>query len=213
MHKKTTLDNGLRIVSARMPRVNSVSIGVIVGAGSRYEEPGQAGISHFIEHLCFKGAKKRPTSKDISEAIEGVGGVINGGTDKELTVYWCKVAQPHFPIAVDVLADMLAHSRFEAGEIEKERQVITEEINMSFDSPQSRVDMLLDEVMWPGQPLGWDVAGTRETVARIEKGDCTLEEMIALHEKGKRYASVCTELLNAYEKRISEVQIRREERA
>ncbi len=171
MHKKTTLDNGLRIVSARMPRVNSVSIGVIVGAGSRYEEPGQAGISHFIEHLCFKGAKKRPTSKDISEAIEGVGGVINGGTDKELTVYWCKVAQPHFPIAVDVLADMLAHSRFEAGEIEKERQVITEEINMSFDSPQSRVDMLLDEVMWPGQPLGWDVAGTRETVARMTRKD------------------------------------------
>lgn len=171
MHKKTTLDNGLRIVTASMPHVHSVSMGVIVGAGSRYERPGQAGISHFIEHLCFKGAKKRPTSKDISEAIEGVGGVLNGGTDKELTIYWCKVAQPHFLIAIDVLADMLAHSRFEPEEIEKERQVITEEINMSFDSPQYRVDLLLDEVMWPHQPLGRDVAGSKETVARMTRKD------------------------------------------
>lgn len=171
MHKKTTLDNGLRIVTASMPHVHSVSIGVIIGAGSRYENPGQAGISHFIEHLCFKGAKKRPTSKDISEAIEGVGGVLNGGTDKELTIYWCKVAQPHFPIAIDVLADMLSHSRFEPEEIEKERQVITEEINMSFDSPQYRVDLLLDEVMWPDQPLGRDVAGSKETVAKMTRKD------------------------------------------
>lgn len=171
MHKKTTLDNGLRIVTASIPHVHSVSIGVIVGAGSRYERQGQSGISHFIEHLCFKGAEKRRTSKDISEAIEGVGGVLNGGTDKELTIYWCKVAQPHFPIAIDVLADMLSHSRFEPEEIEKERQVITEEINMSFDSPQYRVDLLLDEVMWPRQPLGRDVAGTKESVARITRRD------------------------------------------
>ncbi len=171
MHKKTTLDNGLRIVTASIPHVHSVSIGIIVGAGSRYERRGQAGISHFIEHLCFKGAEKRRTSKDISEAIEGVGGVLNGGTDKELTIYWCKVAQPHFRIAIDVLADMLSHSRFEPEEIEKERHVITEEINMSFDSPQYRVDLLLDEVMWPGQPLGRDVAGTKETVARITRKD------------------------------------------
>jgi len=119
LHKKTTLENGLRIVSASIPHVHSVSIGVIVGAGSRYESPEQAGISHFIEHLCFKGTKKRPTSKEISEAIEGVGGVLNGGTDKELTIYWCKVAKPHFPIAIDVLADMLSHPRFEPEEIEK----------------------------------------------------------------------------------------------
>ena len=171
MHKKTTLDNGLRIVSASIPHVHSVSIGVIIGAGSRYEKPEQAGISHFIEHLCFKGTKKRPTSKEISEAIEGIGGVLNGGTDKELTIYWCKVAQPHFPIAIDVLADMLSHSRFEPEEIEKERQVIIEEINMSFDSPQYRVDLLLDEVMWPDQPLGRDVAGSKATVAKMTRKD------------------------------------------
>ena len=171
MHKKTTLDNGLRIVTASIPHVHSVSIGVIVGAGSRYENPQQAGISHFIEHLCFKGTRKRPTSKEISEAIEGVGGVLNGGTDKELTIYWCKVAKPHFPIAIDVLADMLSHSRFEPEEIEKERQVIIEEINMSFDSPQYRVDLLLDEVMWPDQPLGRDVAGSKATVNKMTRKD------------------------------------------
>ena len=171
MHKKTTLDNGLRIVTASIPHVHSVSIGVIVGAGSRYENPQQAGISHFIEHLCFKGTRKRPTSKEISEAIEGVGGVLNGGTDKELTIYWCKVAKPHFPIAIDVLADMLSHSRFEPEEVEKERQVIIEEINMSFDSPQYRVDLLLDEVMWPDQPLGRDVAGSKATVNKMTRKD------------------------------------------
>ncbi|MDM7999968.1 MAG: pitrilysin family protein [Dehalococcoidia bacterium] len=171
MHRKTTLDNGLRIVSATIPHVHSVSVAVIVGAGSRYERPEQAGISHFIEHLCFKGTKRRPTSKEISEAIEGVGGMLNGGTDKELTIYWCKVAQPHFAIAVDILADMLSHSTFNPEEIEKERQVIIEEINASFDSPQYRVDLLLDEVMWPDQPLGRDVAGTKATVARMARKD------------------------------------------
>ncbi len=171
LHQKTTLDNGLRIVTASMPHVYSVSIGVIVGAGSRYERPRQSGISHFIEHLCFKGSRKRATAKDISEAIEGVGGVLNGGTGKELTIYWCKVARPHFRMATDVLADMLLSPRFEPEEIEKERQVITEEINMSFDSPQCRVGLLLDEVMWPDQPLGRDVAGTKETVARITRKD------------------------------------------
>ncbi len=171
MYKKTTLDNGLRIVSESIPHARSVTIGVIIGAGSRYEIPEQAGISHFIEHLCFKGTQQRPTSKEISEAIEGVGGVLNGGTDKELTIYWCKVAKPHFSIAIDVIADMLSNSRFEPEEIEKERQVIIEEINMSFDSPQYRVDLLIDEVMWPDQPLGRDVAGSKATVTAMTKKD------------------------------------------
>jgi len=171
LYKKTTLDNGLRIVSESIPHARSVTIGVIIGAGSRYEIPEQAGISHFIEHLCFKGTQQRPTSKEISEAIEGVGGVLNGGTDKELTIYWCKVAKPHFSIAIDVIADMLSNSRFEPEEIEKERQVIIEEINMSFDSPQYRVDLLIDEVMWPDQPLGRDVAGSKATVTAMTKKD------------------------------------------
>ncbi len=171
MYQKSVLDNKLRVVTSSMPHTRSVSVGVFIGAGSRYEKAEQAGISHFIEHLCFKGTERRRTAKEISESIEGVGGLLNGGTDKELTIYWCKVARPHFSLAVDILADMLSHSRFDPEEIEKERQVIIEEINMCLDSPQQRVDLLIDEVMWPDQPLGRDVAGTKTTVGKLMRED------------------------------------------
>jgi len=169
LYHKTTLDNGLRIVAANMPHTHSVCISIFVGAGSRYEADSQAGASHFIEHLSFRGTSKRTTAKEISEAIEGVGGIINGGTDKELTVYWCKVAQPHFPLAVEVLVDMLLCSRFEPQDIEKERQVILDEISMCHDSPSQRVDMLIDELMWPNHPLGRDVAGDKKSVNTITR--------------------------------------------
>jgi predicted Zn-dependent peptidase len=168
-YRKTTLDNGLRLVTASMPHTRSVSIGFFIGAGSRYETDEQAGISHFIEHLCFKGTSKHPTATEICTAVEGVGGVLNGGTDKELTVYWCKVAQPHFAIALEVLVDMLLNSKFDPADIEKERQVIIEEINMCLDSPSQRVAMLIDELLWPGHPLGRDIAGSRESVAAITR--------------------------------------------
>ena len=152
-----------------MPHTHSVSICIFIGVGSRYETELKAGISHFIEHLCFKGTEKRSTSREISEAIEGVGGIINGGTDKELTLYWCKVAQPHFPTALDVLADMLLHSRFDPKDIESERKIIIEEINMVRDSPAQLVDMLIDELLWPGHPLGRDIAGSKQSVAAITR--------------------------------------------
>ena len=152
-----------------MPHTRSVCIGVFIGAGSRDEQPKQAGVSHFVEHLCFKGTERRPTSKEISETIEGVGGVLNGGTDKELTIYWAKVARHHFLLALDLLMDMIRHSRFDPLGIENERKVIIEELNMSLDSPQSRVDTLIDELMWPDQPLGRDVAGSKETVKDIDR--------------------------------------------
>jgi predicted Zn-dependent peptidase len=169
LYQKITLDNGLRVITADMPHTCSVCVSLFVGAGSRYEAEAQAGVSHFIEHLLFKGTEKRPSARDLAEAIEGVGGILNGGTDKELTVYWCKVAQPHFRLALDVLADMLLHSRFEPVEIEKERQVIIEEINMSRDFPSQRVNMLIDELLWPDHPLGRDVAGSRGTVTAISR--------------------------------------------
>src|SRR3989304_3688088 len=109
-----------------MPHCPSVSAGLFLGVGSRYESAAAAGVSHFIEHLLFKGTIRRPTSREISETIEGVGGILNGGTDKELTVYWCKVAKLHFPIALDLLVDMMLNSRFEPEEIEKERQVVVD---------------------------------------------------------------------------------------
>ena len=169
MYQKTTLDNGLRVLTAAMPHTPSVSICIFVGVGSRYETDAEAGISHFIEHLCFKGTQKRPTAKEISEAIEGVGGILNAGTDKELTVYWCKVAQAHFPLALEVLVDILLHSKFDPVELEKERQVIIEEIHMYKDAPQQQVNMLIDELLWPEHPLGRDIAGSKESVSAITR--------------------------------------------
>jgi len=169
LYQKTTLDNGLRVITAAMPHTQSVCISIFIGVGSRYETESEAGTSHFIEHLLFKGTQKRPTAREVSGAIEGVGGILNGGTDKELTVYWCKAAQSHFSLALDVLTDMLLHSKFDPVDIERERQVIIEEINMGKDSPSQWVNVLIDDLLWPDHPLGRDVAGSKESVAAITR--------------------------------------------
>jgi len=169
MYNKVVLDNGLRVITSTMPHSRSVCLVILVGVGSCYETKEEAGISHFAEHLLFKGTGRRPTAKEISEDIEGVGGIINGGTDKEITVYWCKVASPHFSIALDVLSDLLLNSRFDNKDIEQERHVIMEEINMNLDIPQQRVNMLIDELLWPEQPLGREVVGYKETVSSITR--------------------------------------------
>jgi len=168
-YEKTTLENGLRVITCNMPHTRSVSLLLFVMSGSCYERDDEAGISHFIEHMCFKGTSKRSSSREISEAIEGVGGILNGGTDRELTSYWCKLASQHLDTAVDVITDLIRRPLFREEDIEKERQVIIEEINMSLDSPQQRVGMILDAMMWPDKPLGRDVAGTRETVTAITR--------------------------------------------
>ncbi|MCL0091525.1 insulinase family protein [Dehalococcoidales bacterium] len=189
MYQKTTLDNGLRVITATMPHTHSVSICIFIGVGSRDETEAQAGISHFIEHLCFKGTQRRPTAREISETIESVGGILNGGTDKELTVYWCKVAQSHFSLALEVLVDMLLCSRFDPQDIERERQVIIEEINMSKDSPSHRVDMLIDELLWPNHPLGRDIAGNKESVTAITR-DMMLDYQSSQYLPGNTVVSV-----------------------
>ena len=169
MYNKTVFDNGLRVVTSNMPHSHSVCVAVLVGTGSCYETKKQAGVSHFAEHLFFKGTERRPTSTEITQDIEGVGGIINGGTDKEITVYWCKVASPHFSIALDVLSDLLLNSRFDSKDIEKERQVIMEEISMNLDLPQHRVNMLIDQLLWPEQPLGREVIGYKQTVSSLTR--------------------------------------------
>ncbi len=189
MYQKTTLSNGLRLLTAPMPHTRSVSICIFIGVGSRYESEPQAGASHFIEHLCFRGTSRRASSREISEAIEGVGGIINAGTDKELTVYWCKVAQAHFPLALDVLADILLHSRFEPADIESERQIIIEEINMGRDSPSQLVNMLIDELLWPSHPLGRDIAGSKQSVAGITR-EMILDYMAGQYLPGKAVVSI-----------------------
>ena len=171
MYQKKLLDNGLRVITCNMPHTRSVTVAIFIGAGSRYESQEKAGVFHFIEHLCFKGASRRTTAREISEAIDGVGGIINGGTDKELTVFWCKVTVFHLALALDVLSDIILYSKFDPLDVETERQVIVEEINMSQDSPQYRVDLLSDELIWPGCPLGIDTAGTKETVGALTRSD------------------------------------------
>ena len=169
MYEMTVLDNGLRVLSRRMPHTMSASICVYVGSGSRYEDESQAGISHYVEHMLFKGTTRRPTSIDISGAIEGIGGMINGSTDRELCSYWCKVALPHFLEGRDVRMDMVFHPLFDAAEVENERTVIQEELGMSNDHPSYRVDMLIDDMMWPNQPLGRDVGGSKESVQNLTR--------------------------------------------
>jgi len=189
LYQKTILDNGLRVVTATMPHTRSASICIFIGVGSRYETEQEAGVSHFIEHLLFRGTHKRPTAREISEAIEGVGGILNGGTDREATIYWCKVAQHHFPLALDVLADMLLHPRFEPQDIEKERQIIIEEINMGYDSPAQRVNLLIDELLWPSHPLGRDIAGSKQSVSAITR-NTILDYMSLQYLPGKTVVSV-----------------------
>jgi predicted Zn-dependent peptidase len=171
LYQKTVLKNGLRVVTETMPQTHSASICIFLGVGSRYETDARAGISHFIEHVLFRGTEKRPTSQIISEAIEGVGGVLNGATDRETTVYWCKVARPHFDMALDVLTDMLLHSKLVPDDVEKERTVIIEEINMSYDAPSSKVGLIIEKLLWPTTPLGRDIAGTKKSVSSISRDD------------------------------------------
>jgi predicted Zn-dependent peptidase len=169
MYELTTLDNGLRILTVTMPHVQSVSLGFFMNVGSRYEDEALSGASHFIEHMLFKGTARRPTARDIADAIEGRGGMFNASTGLETTLYWAKVAAAHLPETLDVVSDMLLGATFDAAEMEKERTVIAEEINYALDMPDSLVQILVNQLQWPNHPLGRDVAGTRESVERLSR--------------------------------------------
>ena len=169
MYQRSVLDNQLRVLTSTMPHTRSVSMVICVGAGSRYESEELSGISHFLEHLPFKGTKQWPSAREVSEAIEGVGGVMNASTDREMTAFWCKVAQPHFQSAFAVMLDMIIHPILDPDELEKEREVIQEELRMTYDHPTYRVDLLIDESLWPDQAMGRDVGGKPESVSAISR--------------------------------------------
>lgn len=168
-YKKTTLKNGVRLLTTEIPWVRSASVAFFFAVGSRYEQDHVAGVSHFIEHMLFKGSQQYPTARLISEAVEGVGGSINGSTGKELTGYMVRVPADCLPVVFDVLADMIRHPLFDPIEIEKERGVIIEELSATQDDPQEWVHLLADEVMWPDLPLGRDDAGTIASVSRLQR--------------------------------------------
>jgi len=170
-HSLEVLRGGAKLITASMPERLSTSLVFMFGAGSRFEDERLAGVSHFIEHLYFKGTKRRPSSKEIAEAIEGVGGTINAATEKELTAYWTRVPPERFELALDVLFDIVSNSKLEAADVERERAVILEELKMYQDQPQDYVVNLFEEAMWPGHPLGRDIAGTQKSVAGLTRED------------------------------------------
>jgi predicted Zn-dependent peptidase len=167
MHNKTTLPNGLRIVTGAMPHTRSATVSMYVGAGSRYERDEEAGLSHFLEHMLFKGASRRPTAREISEAIESVGGSHNAATDREITVYYAKVPHTAAMETIDILADMIRAPIMDPAELEKERSVILEELASVEDSPGELAGILIDETLWPGQPIGRNVGGSPDSVASL----------------------------------------------
>ena len=167
-YRKSTLPNGLRIITEEIPHVRSASIGVWVAAGSVWESTANMGISHFIEHMLFKGTATR-TSRQIAREIDGRGGSLNAFTSKEQTCYYVKVLDEHLPIAVDVLADMLRDSLFDPAEIEKEKGVIVEEIKMYEDVPDDLVHDLFAAAMWSDHALGRPIVGTAEIVQSLTR--------------------------------------------
>ena len=169
-HRVRALPGGARLVTESMPERHSTSVVFMFAGGSRLEDERLAGVSHFIEHLYFKGTRRRPSSKEIADAIEGVGGFINASTDKELTAYWARVPSEHTELGLDVLFDIVANSRLDPADVERERMVILEELRMYQDQPQDYVQNLFEELIWPGHPLGRDIAGTEESVSRLSKG-------------------------------------------
>jgi predicted Zn-dependent peptidase len=168
MYKRQKLGNGLRIISKRLSNVQSVSLGIWINIGSRYEAASQKGISHFLEHLLFKGSKKY-SCRAIKESIEGVGGALNGFTSEEHTCYLVKIPHRYLVRALDILSDMVINPRLAHADIEKEKTVVLEELKMYRDLPQSYCLELLDGLLWPGQALGAPVIGTVETVNNISR--------------------------------------------
>src|SRR5436190_12142285 len=162
--ERRALSNGVRVLTAPMPQAQSVACFVMLAAGSRYETPETNGIAHFAEHMFFKGTERRPSARAISTEIDSIGGEFNAFTGKEYTGFYVKCAAEHRDVALDVLVDMLRNSRFVPEEIDREKGVIVEEMNMYFDTPRDFIGGVYESLIYGDQPLGWDIIGRKETV-------------------------------------------------
>jgi predicted Zn-dependent peptidase len=181
--RRTRLPNGIRVVTEAIPDARTVTLGIWVETGTRFEPPEWAGISHFVEHMLFKGTRRR-SAQQIAEEVDALGGQLNAFTDRELTCYYVRVLADHLPRAAEILADMLVASVFDPEAIEKERQVILEEIKMYEDSPDDLVQDLFLETLWAGDPLGRPVIGTAHTVRRLRR-EAFLEYMAREYVPGR----------------------------
>ncbi len=171
MHKISTLKNGLTLITVDIPHLDSLTTLVTVGAGSRYETKKSSGISHFLEHMFFKGSKKYPTAEQISTIVDGIGAVNNAATTKEFTYYWIKSSSKHVELALDILSSMIKESLLSDEEIAREKGVIVEELRMYRDMPQRYVWDLYEKLQYGDQPLGWDLGGDEKTVNSITRED------------------------------------------
>jgi predicted Zn-dependent peptidase len=165
------LENGLRVVTTPVPTAQSVSVNIFVGVGSRAEDRRRNGLSHYLEHMLFKGSEKRPSAMAIAEAVEGAGGVLNAYTAKEFTCYWNQVPYDRLDLAMDVLADMVASPLLDAAEIDRERTVVQQEIKRAYDQPSAWANELLSRAFYGDQPIGWPIAGSEETVGALQRQD------------------------------------------
>src|SRR3989344_5900081 len=202
---KKILENGLRIVTIPMKDNPTVTVLCMVEAGSKYATKTLSGISHFLEHLCFKGTEKRPKSMDIARELDSLGAQYNAFTSQEFTGYYAKAGARHFDTVLDVVSDIYLHSAFPSEEIEKEKGVIIEEINMYLDVPQRHVQDVFLELLYGDQPCGWNIAGTKETVGSFNRAD-----FINYHEA--RYVSGATVVVVAGDINEAEVTGKIEER-
>ncbi len=168
-YKKITLENGLRVITVPAESANSVTVLILVGAGSKYETKDINGISHFLEHMFFKGTKKRPTTLSISETLDSVGGEYNAFTSKEVTGFWAKVDKRHADVALDWISDIFLNSQFDEKEMEREKGVIIEEVNMYLDTPTAYIGDLWEGLLYGDQPAGWRVIGEKENISSFTK--------------------------------------------
>ena len=162
--ERHVLDNNLRVLTAPMSHAQSVTCMIMLAAGARYERRDNNGIAHFAEHMFFKGTEKRPTARDIAGEVDGIGGEFNAFTGKEYTGYYVKCAAEYRDTALDVLVDMLRNSKFDPEEIDREKGVIVEEMNMYYDTPRDYIGGVYEDLLYGDTPLGWDIIGTKETV-------------------------------------------------
>lgn len=170
-HTRKVLPNGLRLITVPMPSFESATVLVMVGAGSRYETPKNNGISHFLEHMAFKGTTKRPNAQAIASLIDGIGGEFNAFTSKEVTGYYVKSAANHVDLCLDILSDMLQNSKLDEAEIQREKGVILEEINLYEDTPSRKIGDVYEGLLYGDTPMGWDIAGRKEVIKATTRKD------------------------------------------
>ena len=203
MYKKEILKNGLTVLKVPIPSAQSVLVDIFVKVGSRSEDKRVNGISHFLEHLFFKGSRAYPTAQKLSHALDAIGAEYNANTGKEHTQYYIKAAKKHQKFIFEVLSDMLKNPIFAAEEIEREKGVIIEEINMYEDTPMRHVEDVLEEVMWPRHPLGRNIAGTRDVIRKISRQD--ILDYVGTYYKPKNLIIAVT---GAYDEKLLDKMVR-----